>query len=320
MKENGPKSERESKELSPDVSVIVANWNLKNMLRDCLVSVEKHSGEIVTELIVVDNASSDGSARMVASEFPEALLIRNSKNAGFSRASNQGIRAASGKYLFLLNNDALLSEDALATMAAFLDSHADVGICGPRVINEDGSLQFRSRGRYPSITTAMVHFFIPQKWQRYGSLVFGIYDNSEVDAPVPIDWVSGCALMARRQAVESVGMLDANVFMYCEDVDWCYRMHKAGWKVFYIPDAEVMHYGGQSMRQQKGKVVAAHAKGLVSYYEKYHGPLATNAFRFVLLFGYGLKALGWIGASLAGRKAGLNKLMRMLVGRKTGPK
>lgn len=313
-----PKIRSEAPDQAPDVSVIIVNWNLKQVLRECLESVGRFGGGLTLETIVVDNASSDGSSQMVESEFPGVKLLRNGENLGFSRANNQGMQYASGRYFFLLNNDALLKEGALPLLVSFMDEHADTGICGPRVVNEDGTLQVRSKGRFPSIRTALVHFFLPLAWQGRRGRTLGIYDDRVGTEPRTLDWVSGCALMARRQAVESVGMLDASVFMYCEDVDWCYRMHRSGWKVSYVPAAEVMHYGGRSMKQHRGMVVAAHAKGLSAFYGKYHGSAATMLFRLVLCLGYAVKMTGWILKALVGSNSGMDKIRRLFTGKGSG--
>ncbi len=295
----------------PDVSVIVVNWNLKGVLEECLNSVREHGAGLVVELIVIDNASSDGSAEMITREFPEALLTHNSKNRGFSYASNQGMRAAKGRYLFLLNSDAILHKGALARMVAFMDAHAGAGLCGPKVIDEDGSPQLRARGYFPSIPRALAHFFLP-RWLRNGLVgSLGIYEPHDGGAVGQVDWLSGCALMARREAVDEVGALDADVFMYCEDVDWCYRMKQAGWEVGYVPSAVVTHFGGKSMKLQSGRAVGAHAAGLAAFYAKYHGSARTAVFRGVLWLGYAVSALGWLISALAGRRAGLGKLRRL---------
>lgn len=298
----------------PDVSIIIVNWNLKDYLRECLESIEKFSDDVGVETIVVDNASADGSQEMVEREFPAATLIHNSDNIGFSRANNQAMDVARGRYFFLLNNDARLYEGALPGLVVFMDGNPGAGICGPRVVNDDGTLQVRSKGRYPSIASAFFHFFVPRRWQGRPGRPMGFYEPRDLMKTRQVDWVSGCALMARRSAVEEVGRLDADVFMYCEDVDWCYRMNRASWKVFYVPGATVMHHLGQSMKKQTGRKVGAHKAGLVAFHTKHHGATANLLFKAVLWAGYGLQALGWVLAALRGRGAGLDKLKRMLPG------
>jgi hypothetical protein len=313
-----PSRPAETASSTPDVSVIVVNWNLKEFLEGCLDSIEAFRGSLDVEVIVVDNASADGSQQMVKSRFPGVKLIENSDNAGFSRANNQAIDLAAGRYFFLLNNDALLFEHSLPRLVEFMDSHPRVGICGPRVVNEDMTLQIRSKGRYPSVGTALGHFFLPASLQQHGQRPRGFYEFKDDLQSRPVDWVSGCALMARREAVAQVGMLDADVFMYCEDVDWCYRMRRAGWQVYYVPAATVLHYMGRSMKKQKGRKVGAHKAGLVAFYSKYHGRGSAALFKAVLWAGYGVQALGWLVDAVRGRGAGLDKLKRMMPGRRSG--
>lgn len=295
---------------SADVSVIVVNWNLKDHLRSCLESVRNFRGSVSVEIIVIDNGSTDGSIEMMEREFADAKLVRNRSNLGFARASNEGMAAAAGRYLFLFNNDARLFEGALPRLVEFMDRHPDVGLCGPRVSNPDGTLQVRSKGFYPSIPRALGQFFVPGFLRRQQPL--GFYEARDLNVTRDIDWLSGCALMARREAVEDVGLLDDEVFMYLEDVDWCYRMRQAGWKVVYVPQGEVLHYGGVSMKKQKGKVVGSHAASLVAFYKKYHGQTSSLIFKLLIGLGYGIKFAGWLAGALVGRGAGYDKLRRLL--------
>ncbi|MHB8160061.1 MAG: glycosyltransferase family 2 protein [Thermoleophilia bacterium] len=318
MSTSGPLPPNYASSTAPDVSVIIVNWNLRDDLGGCLASLYKYSGGLEIETIVVDNASTDGSAGMVERDFPQVKLIRNQENLGFSRASNQGMAVAGGRYYFLLNNDTLLHEGSLRRLVEFMESHTDAGICGPRVIKEDGTLQVRSRGYYPSIGRALGHFFLPHRLRHRGSRSLGFYEFQDKMDARPVDWVSGCALLVRRRAVEKVGVLDADVFMYCEDVDWCYRMNRVGWKVWYVPSSVVLHYGGRSLSKQSGAVVGSHAAGLAAYYSRYHGGAAAFVFRMVLAAGYAVQVVGWLVAGLLGRRAGLDKLKRMAGRRDAG--
>lgn len=303
--------------VEPDVSIIIVNWNLKDYLLDCIRSVLQHGGDLSVEIIVVDNASSDDSAGAVAREFPQVTLIENLENVGFAAANNQAMAIGTGRYYFLLNNDALVYEGVLPSLVEFMDSHPDVGICGPRVVNGDGSLQVRAKGNYPSVRTALFHFFTPAFVKYHANRSRGFYVVKDDRWVRETDWVSGCAMMVNRAAVDEVGMLDADVFMYCEDVDWCYRMKKSGWKVFYFPEVTVLHYEGKSMKKQTGRKVGAHKAGLVAFYARHHGSKATMVFRAALWSGYGLQAAAWMLQAAKGQKAGLNKIKRLL-GRHTG--
>lgn len=302
-----------------DVSVIVVNWNLREILRECLLSVRGGAAGLDTEVIVVDNASSDGSAAMVAAEFSSVRLIENRDNTGFARANNQAFKLCRGRYLMLLNNDAIMLAGALPRLVRFMDAHPRAGICGPRIENRDGTPQSRTGGRFPTIATALGQFFLPAAWQRRTGRTMGFYRAADA-AGGQDDWISGAAMLVRREAAEAAGPLDDQVFMYCEDVDWCLRMKRAGWGVHYIPEARVLHYRGQSMKKQTGRAVGANKDGLIAFYSKYHGRAASVVFSAVLWAGYGVRAAGWPLAAFrdSGEEAG--KLRRLLGGSKVRPR
>ena len=307
--------------VAPDVSVIIVNWNLKDDLRSCLSSIQPRGSPLEVETIVVDNGSGDGSLEMIRDDFPDVTLISNHENLGFAHASNQGMEAAAGRYLFLLNNDALLKGDCLALLVKFMDDHPDVGICGPRVVSADGTLQVRSKGFYPSISTALEQFYVPGFLKKRSRRV-GFYEPRDLTDFQEIEWLSGCALMGRGEALEAVGLLDEETFTcfgnsYCDDVDWCYRMNKAGWKVMYVPEAEVLHHGGKTMKELRGKVVCAHAIGLTNFFSKHHGRFSSVVFNTMVGLGYSIQAAGWVGGAIFGQRTGYDKLKRLLPGRKS---
>ncbi|MBI5870700.1 MAG: glycosyltransferase family 2 protein [Actinobacteria bacterium] len=303
---------------SPDVTVIIVNWNLKDELGACLESLNEYGGDLKIETIVVDNGSTDGSTEMIERDHPQVRLICNTENAGFSRANNQAMAVAGGRYYFLLNNDTLLYKGSLPRLVEFMENHDDVGICGPRVVNGDGTLQVRSKGSYPTIPRALGQYFLPAGMRHTASRSLGFYESKENIFPEPMDWISGCAMLVRRTAVERVGVLDADIFMYLEDVDWCYRMKLAGWQVWNVPDSVVLHYGGRSMNKQSGAAVGAHAAGLLAFYSRYHGRGTAIVFRAILGAGYAVQAIGWLVSGIFGRRDGLDKIKRMFRRRDAG--
>jgi len=289
-----------------DLSIVIVNWNVCDLLRRCLHSILSSGQQPATsiEIIVVDNGSTDGSVEMVRAEFPGVRLIANADNRGFPAANNQGIAAARGRYVLLLNPDTEVVGDALATMVAFADAHPDVGIVGPQLLNPDGSVQ-SSRRRFPTLAMA----FFESTWlQGYAPprLLERYYVLDRPDGAVQdVDWVTGAALMARREAVEQVGPLDEGFFMYSEELDWCRRFREAGWRVVYLPTAQIVHHVGKSSEQ----VVAARhihfQTSKVRYFRKYHGPQAAEALRLFLLGNYAWQ-LGVEGAKwLVGHKRSL---------------
>ncbi len=277
-----------------DLSVIVVSWNVRDLLSHCLTSLASlrtsRSG-LSSEIIVVDNASTDDSTAMVRAEFPAVHLIVNSENAGFTRANNQGLAVCRGRYVFFLNPDAEVVGDALATMVAFMDSHSEAGALGPQLRYGDGTLQ-SSRRRFPTLATAIFES-TPLAWhlppaanpwaRRYHMDDVPLPDPGR-DKAEPVDWVVGAALLARRAAVDQVGGFDEGYFMYSEELDWCRRASDAGWQILYYPAAQVIHHEGRSSEQ-----AAAGARHIrfqtsrIRYFRKFHGPVAAETLRLLLL-------------------------------------
>ncbi|RLC80656.1 MAG: glycosyltransferase family 2 protein [Chloroflexi bacterium] len=280
-----------------DLSVVIVNWNVRDLLRRCLLSILASSQTCKFEIIVVDNASTDGSVEMVRAELPAVHLIANTENRGFPAANNQGLAIARGRYVLLLNPDTEVVGDALATMVAFADAHPDVGMIGPQLLYADGSVQ-SSRRRFPTLATG----FLESTWlERYASRRllerYEFLDQPD-DVVQDVDWLYGAALMARREAVEQVGPMDEGYFMYSEELDWCRRFRDTGWRVVYLPAAQIVHHEGKSSEQ----VVAARhihfQTSKVRYFRKYHGRVVGEVLRFFLLSNYvwqlGLEGAKWL--------------------------
>lgn len=281
----------------PDLSVIIVNWNVRDLLRRCLHSILANVPGGQLEIIVVDNGSTDGSVEMVRREFPMVRLIANPDNRGFPAANNQGLEVARGRYVLLLNPDTEVVGDALATMAAFADAHPDVGIVGPQLLNPDGSVQ-SSRRRFPTLATALFESTWLQPYAPRRLLArYYVLDRPD-DEIQEVDWVTGAALMARREAVEEVGPLDEGFFMYSEELDWCRRFREAGWRVVYLPTARIVHYVGKSSEQVLPARHIHFQTSKVRYFRKYHGPLAAGVLRWFLLGNYawqiGLEGAKWL--------------------------
>jgi GT2 family glycosyltransferase len=229
-----------------DISVIVVNWNTRELLRQCLESVAPVSARLKTEIIVIDNGSKDGSAEMVREFFPTVQLIVNGKNLGFAVANNQGLRQAAGRYLLLLNSDAVLLPGSLERVWESAEMHPQTGMVGCRVLNSDGSLQI-SCMRFPDfagfLTSALMlpGIFPKCAFLGYEDLTWWNH-NDEREVQV----LKGCFILARAEAVREIGLLDEDFWLYGEDTDWCYRMRQASWEVRFTPCAEIIHHGGAS--------------------------------------------------------------------------
>ncbi len=269
-----------------EISIAIVNWNVRHLLQRCLRSIFEHSGGLRLEIIVVDNASSDGSVNMVRQDFPQVHLIANQDNVGFPRGNNQAIAASRGRYVLLLNPDTEIVGEALDTMVAYLDAHPQVGALGPQLLNPDGSVQ-SSRRRFPTMATAFLESTILQLWFPRNRVLSRYYllDRAD-DETQEVDWVMGACLLARRQAIEQVGLLDEDYFMYSEELDWCYRFKKQGWQVVYLPAARVVHHEGKSSEQV---VPARHIhfqRSKVLFFKKHFGPRRAEALRLFLLATY----------------------------------
>lgn len=291
-------------EQAPALSIIIVSWNVRDLLAACLRSVVEGQGSGIgdqgpdvydlssgsrppsTEVIVVDNASADGTADMVAAEFPAVRLIANSENRGFTAANNQGLAVARGRHVLFLNPDTVVLGDALPRMVSYMDAHPSVGALGPQLRYGDGSLQ-SSRRRFPSLMMALLES-TPLAWHWPNNPWARRYRMDDVPLPTAgqaqeVDWLVGAALLVRREALAQVGGFDEGYFMYSEELDLCRRLRAAGWQIVYLPEAEIIHYEGKSSEQA---VAARHIRfhtSKVRYFRKFHGPVVAQILRVFIL-------------------------------------
>lgn len=262
--------------VSVDVSVVIVSYNARELLGRCLAAVYGAGGAGVSlETIVVDNESTDGSADWVREHFPQVRVIDAGRNGGMGFGNNVGMLAASGRTMLLLNSDAFLEPGSLRAMLARLDSRPDVGLVGPRLRNEDRSLQRSVRG-FPSLWRLATEFFYLRKFAPRSSRVFnGFYGAGFAhDTDAEVEWVMGAVMLVRREAIDDVGLMNEAYFMYDEEVDWQRRMHDAGWKVLFTPVAEVIHLGGGSSRKNWGRMYQVQICSHVRYMALMHGARA----------------------------------------------
>jgi len=252
-----------------DLSIIIVNWNTRDLLAQCLQSLQDTVRDASFEVWVVDNASSDDSVGMVRASFPQVHVIANTENAGFVYANNQAIARCQGRYVLLLNSDTQALPGALDQAVQFMDQHPHAGLAGARLINADQSFQ----ASYTPFPTLWREFLILSGLGRW--LVrpsFPSYGPQTDRGPQQIQgYFEGAFMLARREALEQVGGLDERIFMYAEDVDWCYRFHQAGWQVWYLPHTPIMHYGGQSTKKRRGRMEAELYRSRIYFFHKHYG-------------------------------------------------
>lgn len=285
-----------------DLSVIIVNWNTKDLLSDCLHSVYKTASDLVIEVLVVDNDSTDGSVEMVRCDFPQVRLIENEENVGFARANNQALSVSQGRYALLLNSDAMVRPGSIRTLLSLADSEPRAGIVGAQLLNPDESFQashtpFPTQGQEFLMLTGL------------GRLLRGRWYPSrgpdEDKGPQMVDYVEGACMLVRRRAFEEVGGLDEGYFMYAEEVDWCYAMRKNNWQVWYHPAAKVIHLGGGSSRNRRPEREADLYRSRVQFFRRHYGDRAAWVLKVQV---YGTTAV----------KIVVNRLLRLVSGGRYG--
>lgn len=273
------------------LSIVIVNWNTRSLLRDCLLSAESQLQTMDAEIIVVDNASEDGSAAMVRKFFPYVRLIENRENRGFAAANNQAIRQASGKYILLLNSDTLVHGDVMSRSVEYLETHPEVGMMGCKVLNGDGTTQLTC-SQFPTFTNLVLQTIGAN---RLGGPVFSRYQMSHWtrDDEREVDVISGCYLMVRSQVIDEIGLLDEDFFCYGEETDWCERCREAGWQLRFAPVGTITHFGSASTRKLNHKRDLLLTEGTVRLHLKHRGPLAARAVWLLLLVFNSSRSVFW---------------------------
>lgn len=272
-----------------DISVIIVSYNTADMLRNCLNSISEQSENINLETIVIDNASKDGSPSMVKKEFPHVRLIENEENLGFAKANNEGIRKSHGRYIALVNSDVVILNSCLQKLVSFMDENPDIGMTGPKILNPDLTLQPQCR-------------YFPTLWNNFSqSMAFNkLFPKSRLfsgpfmkywphDQIRQVDVLTGCFWFVREKAVQEVGLLDEDFFMYGEDIDWCKRFHKKGWKVVFFPDSEAIHFGGVSSKIAPIKYYLEMQKSDLLYWKKHRGQIGKISYCIILILRHFLR-------------------------------
>ncbi|MET3373545.1 GT2 family glycosyltransferase [Variovorax boronicumulans] len=303
---------------TPLVTIIVVNWNVRELLHGCLKSVFEQGGLAADamQVIVVDNASHDDSAQMVRTQFPQVQLIANNDNVGFGRANNQALIHCAGPYVLLLNPDTVVEQGAIAGLVQAMDAEPDVSVIGCRLLNGDRTLQRWTGGAYPRLLNLVNHYFfldrlLPSAWRP-----LPLYLDRDVRNDMDVDWVSGACMMLRASALDG-RLFNTEYFMYGEDMELCHRLKKAGGRVVYSPRISIIHFQGESMKKQEGDVLLSSLKGPRQFYRQMRGGRALHVYDAVTVAGFALRWLlfrvaGLVrpGASFDGKARSSRDMMR----------
>jgi GT2 family glycosyltransferase len=279
-----------------DVSIIIVNWNTRSILRDCLRSVYERAGDIKFEVILIDNASSDGSAEMVRTEFPNATLIVNDSNRGYAGAMNQGMKIAAGRYFLLLNSDIIIRDRAIEKTLQYADSHPRAAVVGCQVLDDADVVQMTCF-QFPTLTNLALRAFglsrLLRNYKFFGQESMSWWKR---DTEKLVEVVSGMFMFVRREAADKVGLMDEDYFFYSEDVDWCYRFSRAGWENIFWPGAQVVHLhgGGQSSEKVRMKSFVEQQKNILLFFRKHRGFLVCVLARLIMSMLFAVRWFGWI--------------------------
>ncbi|MGB2988576.1 MAG: glycosyltransferase family 2 protein [Candidatus Zixiibacteriota bacterium] len=256
-----------------DLSIIIVNYNVRDLLRKCLKSILSFQKDLSFEVMVIDNNSEDQSTEMIKQEFTGIALLENSRNLGFSAACNQGTKRSRGRFVLLLNPDTEFTPGGITEMVKFMDSHTQAGICGPRMTDSRGKVHYSCRS-FPSYLTAISsgQSILNRLFPRNPLSRKYLRKDLNRTERIQTDWVSGSCLLTKREVFERIGLLDTRFFMYVEDVDLCYRAEKAGYSVHCFPNVTVIHHTGGSSRKRRVLMLVEHHRSMYRFHRKHYHP------------------------------------------------
>jgi N-acetylglucosaminyl-diphospho-decaprenol L-rhamnosyltransferase len=282
------------------LSIVIVSWNTRDLLERCLSSLQAARGDLELEIIVVDNASQDGTPELVRQRFPQVILLEPGQNVGFAAGNNLGLARARGQWLMLLNPDTEVRGGVLQALVAFLQKHPMIGVAGPPLWYATGEHQ-SSRRRFPNLFTLFLESTPLQPWVR--PLLWRYYmDDQPLERAHPVDWLVGAAILMRRAVYESVGGLDEQFFMYFEETDWQRRIKGAGWPIWYVPQGSIIHHESASAGQAIAQRHIRFNASKVAYTARWHGLAWARLLRLWLLFLFTVEWLKEGGKWLLGHK------------------
>ncbi|SCW85475.1 hypothetical protein SAMN04487970_10724 [Paenibacillus tianmuensis] len=275
-----------------DLSIIILNYNTRELTLNCLKSIYLSETTYTYEVILIDNNSMDNSVEAIREAFPNVHLICNDENVGYSKANNQGMRLAKGRYVLLLNSDTVIQPDTLHIMIQFMDRHENIGAAGCKVVLPDGTLDKACRRGFPTPSASFYYAFgfsrlFPDnpKFNQYQ------LTHLDQDKDYPVDCLVGAFMMVRKEAIDQVGMLDEQFFMYGEDIDWCYRIKQGGWNIYYYPYTQIIHYKGASSRRKPFKIIYEFHRAMYLFHQKHYRMNYSFFVNFLVYSGITVKFL-----------------------------
>jgi GT2 family glycosyltransferase len=283
----------------PDLRIIIVSWNCRDVLRECLHSIERSETKCGVEIVVVDNNSTDGTLNMLRESYPNVAVMHNVENRGFAAANNQALRAVNTPYVLLLNPDTVVHRGALDAMVEYLNAHDDVWAVGPAMKNGDGSPQ-RIGVSFPKNWNIFVEAIFLDRVFPYSKL-FGAHKRLYYDPTKPhtVDFVQGASLMVKRRVLDVVGLLDERFFMYFEEADWCYRIARAGGVVRTIPFGAVVHLGAGELGHFDATRLVYYHESLLRFYRKHYSKRSEVGLRVLLVWRSLLRVVIWLAVWLA---------------------
>lgn len=275
-----------------DLSIVIVNYNTKDLLKQTIESVINNTKGIEYEIWVVDNSSKDGSVEMVQEEFKSVKLIASKENLGFPKGNNVAIKKATGRYILLLNSDTKVIGDNLQHCVSYMDQHEEIGALGCKVELPDGTLDHACKRGFPTPEASLYYFLklnkIMKNKRKYGAYTASYLGEDEIGE---VDALMGAFMMIPRTVIDKVGMLDEEFFMYGEDIDWCYRIKEAGYKIMYYPKEKIIHYKGSSSKKKKAKTTYEFHRAMILFYRKHYNDKYNIFIKILVYIGVALRMI-----------------------------
>ena len=303
-----------------DLSITIVSWNTQDLLEQCLGSIYQHVKHISFEVLVVDNGSKDKSVKMIQEKFSQVSLLKNKTNLGFSKAANLGLRRSIGRYLMILNSDTVVLPDSFGKIVGLMDAHSDVGAVGCRLLNPDGSLQRSHFGRFPNLWSVFCQYFylsqyfymrrlFTKRWKFPKDTVY----EQDFAGPIEVEHLNGSCITVRAETANQVGLLDEDYFLIFEETDWCYRIRKAGWKIYYFPNASIIHYWGQSSNLLVDRGLINTYKSQQIFFGKHYGRFSVLLLALIIVSGHSLELAKALIKNILyfGRNEGAKEALRL---------